>query len=421
MDRQTLFCVLSRRFKMPFSIGIGLLFCVVLCPLGSLAQTNYTSSDQTVDGMSMMPTPGGHDYQHLLSETVTFSNGQLSYRFEYPMPKGRGISVPYWYGYSSAGLYRMFWNNPQNTLTWTTNDLNFNGSSPVATWQITLNPQQTVPCGPPGSGENCYTWPCYQATGFTFYDLAGTNHNINLTAFAPQGTPPPPTTPPTYVGNCATPGSGAAGPGGDGEVTAQFTPPSQTISNLSSTGTIGSFTVTDKNGTTYFFGGGTPTYQGGVFVGLPTKIEDRNGNIITYTNGYVDTLGRTLSTNGQSGAQTIGGIAYPAPTAPTGAPTSVPVNYGVPNSLSTTPCFITQGINIGQVTGSQPAWTAVALPDGTQYTLFYGTYNPNDSTVVNNYGLLNEVVFPRRRLDQVSVVNQQFRGKRNRAISPARK
>jgi RHS repeat-associated protein len=394
MACQTIFCGSSRHFKTTVSIGFGLLLCAVLCPFGAIAQTSFTSSDQSADGVSMMPTPGGHDYQHLLSETVSFGNGQLSYRVQYPMPKGRGISMPYWYGYSSAGLYRMFLQMPQNTLTWTTNDLNFNGSSPLATWQVTLNPSQTgIPCG---QGITCSTWPCYIATGFTFYDLDGTNHNISgMTGFAPQGTPPQPQTPPQYVGQCATPGSGGAGGGSDGEVTAQFTSPSQTISNLSSTGNIWAFTVTDKNGTTYFFSGGSaPQHLGGVFVQSPSKIEDRNGNIITNTTGYVDTLERTVSTVSGS-SQIIGGITYPPATAPAGAPTSVPVSYAVPNSQGTNPCFINSpGINIGQVTGTQPAWSAVPLPDGTQYTLFYGTYNPNDATLENNYGLLNEVVFP---------------------------
>src|ERR1700722_15940312 len=141
MAPQTTFCRSPRHFKAALSIGFGLLLCVLLRPLGALAQTSFTSSDQSADGVRMMPTPGGHDYQHLLSETVSFGNGQLSYRVQYPMPKGRGISMPYWYGYSSAGLYRMLLQMPQNSLTWTLNDLNFNGSGPFATWQVTENTQ----------------------------------------------------------------------------------------------------------------------------------------------------------------------------------------------------------------------------------------------------------------------------------------
>jgi len=129
-----------------------------------------------------------------------------------------------------------------------------------------------------------------------------------------------------------------------------------------------------------------------IWIDTPYKIEDRNGNEIT---GVTDTLQRTIA----SGLN-IGGVTYRNPTPPTGAPTSAAVNYQVVHQDTYSSsyneviqCPWATGDFVGQITGSQPAWTGIGLPDGTQYTFFYGNYNPNDSTILNNFGLLNEVIF----------------------------
>ncbi len=373
-------------------------FCVLCAVLivamrGNAQSTppGITSSAQAVTGDTMMPGPGGHDYVKLLSETVNPSNGSVSYRVDYPMPKGRGISVPYWFSYSTAGRYRIM-SLPNNMVQWVPNFL-ASGSTPIASWQESTLQPITYQCGQYPS-NTCDTWPCNYANGFTFTGLDGVSHNLGIGAQAPATSQPTPdrASPCGQIGNIV--------PGTDGEVSAQFTDQAGTLNLLtgwgwwqggSPSGSVGAFTVTDKNGTTYFFGGGgtaSSTYQ--VFIDQPYKIEDRNGNLIGNTSGWVDTLGRQIG----YANSTVGGITYPPATPPPAAPSSVTVNYSVPNSDGTNPCFLNAGVHVGQVSGTQAAWNAVPLPDGTQYTLFFGSYNPYDAAVQNNYGLLNEVKFP---------------------------
>lgn len=59
-----------------------------------------------VDNFTSTPIPGaGHDYIHLLSETVNPANGSLSSRIQIPLPGGRGPSLPLSFSYDSDGLH----------------------------------------------------------------------------------------------------------------------------------------------------------------------------------------------------------------------------------------------------------------------------------------------------------------------------
>jgi hypothetical protein len=46
------------------------------------------------------------------------------------------------------------------------------------------------------------------------------------------------------------------------------------------------------------------------------------------------------------------------------------------------------------VAGTQNVISAIILPNGQQYTFYYGEYNPTDGSVTNPYGLLNEIIDP---------------------------
>ena len=51
------------------------------------------------------PTPGsGHDYLKALSDTVNPANGSLSIRLSVPVPRGRGLSLPFSFAYDSGGV-----------------------------------------------------------------------------------------------------------------------------------------------------------------------------------------------------------------------------------------------------------------------------------------------------------------------------
>lgn len=82
------------------SRGVVLLVLSVMFS-ACIAQAQIT--DVTDDQAT--PTPGvGHDYIHLLTETVNPANGSVSLRIQLPIPKSRGITVPFSIGYDSNGL-----------------------------------------------------------------------------------------------------------------------------------------------------------------------------------------------------------------------------------------------------------------------------------------------------------------------------
>ena len=78
----------------------GMAFCsTVLLASFAFAQITNVTDDQST------PTPGaGHDYIHLLNETVNPANGSLSIRIGVPTVKGRGISLPFSFNYDSNGV-----------------------------------------------------------------------------------------------------------------------------------------------------------------------------------------------------------------------------------------------------------------------------------------------------------------------------
>jgi len=150
--------------------------------------------------------------------------------------------------------------------------------------------------------------------------------------------------------------------------------------------------VVDADGTTYTFAAGNyASYNIGpttsLFVATPTKIEDRNGNLITFpgANGawYTDTMGRSpikFSYGQNSQTIAVSGVSTPY----TVTWQQVPMSYSVPFSLvpgQSSACL--------QVA---PAWsptstnviTSITLPNGQQYQF---SYDPT-------YGVLKKITYP---------------------------
>jgi hypothetical protein len=77
---------------------VALVFSVTSLCFGQL--TNVT-------GDQAPPIEGaGHDYIKMLNETVNPGNGSVSIRISVPVPPGRGITVPFSFGYdSNAALH----------------------------------------------------------------------------------------------------------------------------------------------------------------------------------------------------------------------------------------------------------------------------------------------------------------------------
>jgi hypothetical protein len=73
----------------------------------------WAQTTQINDTTSTPIEGAGHDYIHFLSETVNPANGSLSLRIQAPMPKGRGISIPFSFAYDSNSVYLSISSTPQ--------------------------------------------------------------------------------------------------------------------------------------------------------------------------------------------------------------------------------------------------------------------------------------------------------------------
>src|SRR2546425_2863268 len=93
---------------------VSVCLALMTAPLGRGQITNVSDDQAT-------PIPGvGHDYIHLLNETVNPANGSLSLRIQVPIPKGRGLTLPFSFSYDSSGQFHPATFHPY-AVTWTTN------------------------------------------------------------------------------------------------------------------------------------------------------------------------------------------------------------------------------------------------------------------------------------------------------------
>jgi RHS repeat-associated protein len=103
---------------------------------------------------------------------------------------------------------------------------------------------------------------------------------------------------------------------------------------------------------------------------------------------------------------TVGGLTYPQGSCPSSCPPTTNVSYnstqnwtsGVVANLQSQETLSCPPYGL-QVSSTVAAATVFALPTSTQsnpqqYILYNGNYNPNDSTIANPYGLVNELVYP---------------------------
>src|SRR5271169_1990253 len=69
----------------------------------SLIFTGLPCFGQAMTNSGSPPMPGtGHDYLHGAQETVNPANGSVSIRIPMPLPKGRGLNIPFGINYNST-------------------------------------------------------------------------------------------------------------------------------------------------------------------------------------------------------------------------------------------------------------------------------------------------------------------------------
>ena len=352
-----------------------LLLCFQLAGLCAYAQITNVTGPQT------QPIPGaGHDYIHMLNETVNPANGALSIRIGIPIPPGRGLSVPFSFGYDSNAAHHLA--APQSPGPadnqsylaqggWSYSIAQLNMIQKDNSWS-TLSPVQH--------------YDCYYLTDYMLTDLGGQAHPINISPIESL-------TLPTCAGIGNPPVTGVRpdehlSGTGDG------------FQAVTSTYVGGSplhpppVAAADPDGTVYYFSNSATRSHFIVntsgWSGLPDWIEDRNGNMVTFTdNGggsfsVTDTLDRPVLSSSGFGSTgntiTISGISNP-----------YTITWGTAGSNWSFATQITHDGGDGVCPGftghyqvTLPEITSIKLPNGESYTFQY------DATS----GLLSKITYP---------------------------
>jgi len=324
-----------------------------------------------VNNDTRTPVPGsGHDYINMLSETVDPSNGSLSVHISTPVPPSRGITIPFSFDYSSGAVQQVTVSSgeaawaPPTTFGVALTSLGWSYRIPA------LSAVQTKAICYEGSQQlTTYVWLSY-----IFTDPSGLRPNLGL---ANTETLNPDC---VYVWN---PQPYSVLSGGDDFFGA-------TISGANGF-TGGTVTVGGVDGTVYNFPANGWAAGFGVNTLLPSTIEDRNGNIVTISQGSggniteTDTAGRSaVSTSaplGTNGTVSISGLSNPYTVtwetiAPSYGSQYTQLGEGYPYCIW-----------LGEGSGTNNGGIkSIELPNGTYYTFGY-----------DSHGLLNHVSHRRGR------------------------
>lgn len=330
---------------------LSLFSCLCLSVSFALGQiANVTDQTST-------PVPdSGHDYVHMLTETVNPANGSVSVRIQVPVPKGRGLALPFAFAYDSNGVNVLYSGTGQGD--WRTN----------ATFLSQGGWSYAVPLL---SANEIYLtegkYSCPVLTDYVFQDPSGGRHALGLASV-------------DYIPNECS-GNTNFHAGGDDLFRAS-------LFDCGTTGLCEPVAIADADGTVYNFNSPrTHGSTGGYGASLPYTVEDRNGNVVTVTdnsNGaftFTDTAGRTAISSSGFGTSgntlAVSGLGGPY-TIHWGSASS---NFSVA-AVNAGPNTYCRGIN--NVNLTNPVITAIVLPNGEQYSF---SYDPT-------YGLLRQITFP---------------------------
>ena len=318
-----------------------------------------------VDGATATPIPGtGHDYLQDMAETVNPADGSLSVRIKTPTPSGRGIAVPFSINYDSNGVHE-----PQDDLEGGVDWASNTRYTSSAGWiygmprlDVTAIIEHVTVNGKPSE--------CLVLTSYSFQDSQGTRHSINAA------------TVPSFAPACSDNGYQTTNQGGDDQIQAY-----QTTND-------GLLYLSDADGTTYTFQPGVcGAGNNAILGGLPNSIEDRNGNLLTFSwncstgaftvqdtlsrtaisaAGFGPTQNNTVSISGENGTYGLGwGTAQ----------TDIAM---VENKFVGSGSGCNGFINNGALSETDNVVKTISLPDGQSFSFGY------DST----FGLLDSITYP---------------------------
>lgn len=382
-------------------------FCLLLF---SKSYTRLNGQGMHVGNDTATPIPGvGHDYIQNLSETVNPANGTVNLKMAFPVPRGRGFTMPFAFTYSSGAAQHVDFN---------ADTANQYGPGVMTFLQgPSFRPGQTIGGGGwddtfpylsrvvRASDQNNWTFPvgpgCAYSNNYVFRDPTGVAHTLNMGYVGQLNSSSAGTPQPTGSSGCqGTMGpSNSYGAAGDGQVYAMFMGCPTTGDCYSGAPPVN---VTDQDGTVYSFQEDSWRSAGSFVYDVPMSIEDRNGNVVSITNGIgpnapaqivTDTVGRRLVDQPNSSqapsSVTISGISYPITYSPSST-TNFSISY---QQLSPDPgtgwrCRFSFGQN--QATSSV---RSITLPNNQAVTFYYGSDNP-DPGLNNPYGLISEIIYP---------------------------
>ncbi len=280
-----------RSTYLPASVLLGL-FCLCLVCNINKAWAQFPDAN----GPRAVPRPDlGHDYIHLLDETVSPANGSVNLKIDIPLPPGRGIMLPFSISYNSGSVFGYqdkgvsYEYNPPAAAT-TILNVSLEPTPSVtghsnAGWDYST-PMLTYSYNHITYDNNWYADPneiveCYWTTNFVFSSPDGSRHPLYLaqSASAPAEA--------TLSGLCPGSSPRAAVDSGDFE----------TYGHLcwSLTENCNGHQVVTPDGTIYTF---PVLIDNGLQNRIATSVHDRNNNTISITAGtgatYIDELGRTV-------------------------------------------------------------------------------------------------------------------------------
>lgn len=344
------------RFRMAGKLVALILFLVPACWAQVSGYNDNTST----------PVRGvGHDYIHLLNETVNPANGSISLRVRVPIAKGRGLTMPFSFAYDSSATWSPQPDGGPGASFGTTSSRFLEADG----WSYGLPTATSLYIG---TGGGTPQQQCPTQTGYTFQDSTGSIYSLGLITFDQMY---------RYQGIYPCHGELDTTSGGSDFYGAQLP---------STNGYRGNLSITDAHGTVFNFNRNIGCDQTESDVMIPASIEDRNGNEITISqaNGCgtsfnaTDTLGRTvlsISGFGTSGnTVAVSGLSQPY----TVTWSSVPYALGLGSRLDSGTSYC--GTNIVAGHGSLPVVTAITLPSGQKYQFSYDS----------NSGLLAKIAYP---------------------------
>ncbi len=367
-----------------------LLAMVLLAPFSQAQITNATNDTVT-------PMEGaGHDYIHLLSETVNPATGSVSLRIQVPVPKARGFTVPFSFSYDSNSVHHLVASYyPQYGVdNWASNTgyLSQGGWSyaiPQLDYGAFTQNTYIIAGYNPGQGPYYNIYPCFYTSNYVFQDSSGSSHSLYLGSVTGQT--------PQY---CTL--GGPTVTGGDVEVTAKLTGPAGAGPGPAAL----PVTVSDNDGTVYTFSSSSGILgDPAITSSLLSSIEDRNGNVATVASSgnwpavsvvLTDTTNRPaisiagFGPSGRTNTVTTPEGTYQVTWKTTAASFSVPTTWVGPSG---SPNNYDQCTSITAASDSPTVISQITLPNGQAYHFYYGTDNPNHS-FQNPYGLLSEIDYP---------------------------